>query len=68
VWHLRKDRVEGHGKGSLYLSVNAHTVDAGQEGFDMREWTDKKWLCYLDYLGSRRMPKTADSPHPGGCY
>jgi hypothetical protein len=33
-----------------YMSVNAQTLDAGQEGLDLREWTEKKWVMYLDCL------------------
>lgn len=68
VWHPRKDRVEGPDEGSLYLSVNAHAIDAGQEGFDMREWTEKKWLWYLDFLDDSSRAASADHPLPGGCY
>ena len=68
VWHPRKDRVEGPDEGSLYLSVNAHSIDAGQEGFDMREWTEKKWLWYLDFLDDSSRAANADHPLPGGCY
>jgi hypothetical protein len=31
-----------------YLSVNAQTLNPGQEGLDLREWYDKKRGCDLD--------------------
>ncbi|CAM6099465.1 unnamed protein product [Calypogeia fissa] len=50
-----------------YLTVNAHTVEPGQEGFDLREIVDKKWLAYLDckdFKGENRY----DYPHEGGTW
>ncbi|UQC73850.1 uncharacterized protein CLUP02_00497 [Colletotrichum lupini] len=41
VWRPKKEGwVEGKKFGS-YLSVNGYSVDAGQEGFDLREITEK---------------------------
>ncbi|KAH7371451.1 hypothetical protein BKA64DRAFT_677031 [Cadophora sp. MPI-SDFR-AT-0126] len=65
VWTPKKeDWVEG---GGSYLSVNAATLDAEQEGLDLREWTEKGWIAYLDIkdeVGEDRL----GSPHPGGMY
>lgn len=50
-----------------YISVNATTIEPGQDAGDLREWQDKKWICYLDCLdgkGSRSFEK----PHRGGMY
>jgi hypothetical protein len=49
------------------LSVNASTLEPGQEGLDLKEWTEKGWIAYLDYkyeVGERRLRK----PHDGGMY
>jgi hypothetical protein len=57
--------VEGGGKS--YLSVNAHTLEPGQEGLDLREWTEKGWIAYLDMkdqVGESRLGE----PHEGGIY
>lgn len=60
-------------KTASYLSVNAYAIDAGQEGFDLREVTEKKHLVYLDGLnfqqngGSMNMP-SVERPFPGGAY
>jgi hypothetical protein len=48
VWHCKEEGWK-EGKGS-YLSVNAHTIEPGQEGLDLRELVDKKWVAYLDVL------------------
>ncbi|OHF02572.1 hypothetical protein CORC01_02267 [Colletotrichum orchidophilum] len=71
VWRPRKQGwVEGKKFGS-YLSVNGYSVDAGQDGFDLREITEKKWIGYCDWLelhsegsqGTRH-----DRPWEGGAY
>lgn len=49
-WHAVQGSREGHGEGTMYLSVNAHAIDAGQEGLDMKEWTEHKKIWYLDLL------------------
>lgn len=53
--------------GTGYLSINAASLDPGQEGCDLREWTEKEWVVYLDCLeevGENR----AGKPHVGGMY
>ncbi len=53
--------------GSSYLSVNAATLEPGQEGLDLREWTEKGWIAYFDTkdeVGEDRM----GMPHEGGMY
>ncbi|KAJ0300933.1 hypothetical protein COL5a_008553 [Colletotrichum fioriniae] len=71
VWRPKKEGwVEGKKFGS-YLSVNGYSVDAGQDGFDLREITEKKWVGYCDWLelhsegsqGTRH-----DRPWEGGAY
>jgi len=65
VWTPKE---EGWKEGETgYLSVNAATLDAGQEGLDMREWTEKGWITYLDAkdeVGEARL----GVPHEGGMY
>lgn len=61
--------VDGHSdtKAGYYLSVNAQTLDAGQEGLDLREWVEKKWVCYLDCLDEEGS-HTFERPHRGGTF
>ncbi|KAJ2975950.1 hypothetical protein NQ176_g5228 [Zarea fungicola] len=53
-----------------YISVNGHTIDAGQDGFDMRELTEKKNVMYIDnyFEGEKKRPARWDGPHPDGSY
>jgi len=65
-WGAKEGWVEGTENGS-YLSVNAATLEAGQEGLDLREWHEKGWIAYLDELDEvegNRLQK----PHRGGMY
>jgi hypothetical protein len=65
VWTPKR---EGWKEGSgSYLSLNAHTLDAKQEGLDLREWAEKKWICYLDCLDETG-EDNYDKPHEGGTY
>lgn len=34
----------------MYLTVTGLTLDPGQDGLDLREWTEKKWVMYVDML------------------
>jgi len=54
----------------MYLSVNGYTLDAGQEGLDLREWTEKKWVLYLDCYSETEGPtaRSYERPHFGGAY
>lgn len=45
----RKGWMEGHQYG-CYFSLNATSIEPGQEKFDMREWLEKEWIAYLDCL------------------
>lgn len=53
--------------GKNYLSINAHTIDQCQEGFDMREFVDEKWLQYLDCKEETGLARY-DYPHDGGTW
>lgn len=59
----------GHPEYGHYLSVNAHTVDAGQ-GFDMRELSEKKTVMYLDCYNPAELkaPMSYERPQENGCY
>jgi hypothetical protein len=69
VWRPKKDgwkegRTNGH-----YLSVNGYTIEPGQEGFDLREWTEEKKMMYIDNLSNDgRQPPRLERPHAGGAY
>ncbi|KAK4245430.1 hypothetical protein C7999DRAFT_16360 [Corynascus novoguineensis] len=67
VWSPNRGWVEDMER---YLSVNAYTLDAGQEGLDLREWTEKKLLLYVDCLSSKGGPadRTYEKPFDGGAY
>ncbi|KAK1763970.1 hypothetical protein QBC33DRAFT_572916 [Phialemonium atrogriseum] len=67
VWCPKKGWVESP---TNYFSVNGYTLDAGQEGLDLRDWTEKKWLMYADCLQDRppELSWTYDRPFPGGAY
>lgn len=58
---------EGRG-GESYLSVNGHTIDVGQEGFDLRQLTEAKVVLYLDGLMDEIGEPRYDRPHEGGSY
>ena len=65
AWMPKK---EGWVEGKTgYLSVNASTLEPGQEGLDLNEWTEKGWIAYLDCkneVEEDRMGK----PFEGGMY
>lgn len=65
VWSPKK---EGWLEGTNgYLSVNAATVEAGQEGFDLSEWHENGWVKYVD----RRtgvIQSRLGKPFEGGIY
>jgi hypothetical protein len=62
-----KTKAKGDGNGYYYLSINAVTLDAGQEGLDLREWHEKGWVRYLDILAEKGEPRFG-RPHVGGMY
>jgi len=67
VWGPMRDDGRLENGEWAYLSVNAQSVEPGQVGFDMREWTEKKWVCYLDSLDETGKDRF-DVPHRGGTY
>jgi len=66
VWSPKKGWVEDM---TRYLSVNAQTLDAGQEGLELREWTEKKWVMYLNCLADEGWEVGRyERPFAGGVY
>ena len=60
---------ESERRHGCYLSINANTLEPGQEGLDLREWHEKKWLAYLDNLSDDQDERPSRKrPHPGGVY
>ncbi|KAF2666363.1 hypothetical protein BT63DRAFT_57059 [Microthyrium microscopicum] len=65
-WRPKKDTWEERMGGPSYLSVNATTIDAGQEGLDWRKWHENGWIGYVENLkGTRQM---GSGPFDGGIY
>lgn len=65
VWGCK---AEGWKEGKTgYLSVNALTVEQGQEGFDLREMVDRKWVSYLDCKEYKEEDRF-DYPQVGGTW
>jgi len=67
VWAPKKEGWKEGGNGTCYLSVDAHTLDAKQEGLDLREWAEMKRICYLGYLDDVG-EADYERPHVGGTY
>lgn len=61
---------EGIPHRGSYLSVNGQTIEPGQEGFDLREWAERKAIMYLDFLTDEkdRLMERCERPHVGGAY
>lgn len=71
AWRAKKEGwVEDRPAHGRYLSVNAYSLDKGQEGLDLREWYEKKWVGYVDRVRGPedRGDFTFERPHPGGVY
>jgi hypothetical protein len=66
VWR-GKQGVFDESKRMGFLSVNAHTLDAGQEGMNLREWHEKGWIMYVDCLAGKGKAQYG-KPHEGGVY
>lgn len=69
VWRPKKDSWNEFKKSFpfTYLSVNALTLDQGQEGLDLREWCEKKWMYYVDHKEGAWKLSTA-GPFERGTY
>ena len=79
---LKKAKVEGNGtkvkvfqpkaegwqeEKKDWFRVNAMTLDARQEGLDLREWTEKKWIQYVNQLDEVQ-GCDYERPYSGGAY
>lgn len=54
-----------------YVSVNATTLDQGQEGLDLRDWHEKGWVFYVECWKRKPGENSKErfgSPHEGGMY
>lgn len=65
VWKLKAPKVKGIKE---YVSVNATSLEPGQEGLDLREWTEKGWVVYIDQLGEEKDWGRGKEPFAGGMY
>ena len=65
VWMPKKEGWEENDTG--YLSVNATTLEPGQEGLNLNEWTEKGWIAYLDCKNEAEEDRLG-KPHEGGMY
>lgn len=54
-------------KPGCYLSVNATSIEPGQEGFSLKEWSEKGWVAYLDSRTRTGNPRVTE-PYEGGIY
>jgi hypothetical protein len=64
VW---RPKSEGWKESSpCYLSINATSLDAGQEGLDLRQWHANGWVAYFEYW--KETCKSANEPFEGGFY
>ncbi|KAM3538681.1 hypothetical protein ARSEF1564_008400 [Beauveria bassiana] len=67
AWRPKLDG--GHPEMGHYLSVNAHSIDAGQ-GFDMRELSEKSYVMYCDCHSPEELeaPMRYGRPQENGSY
>jgi hypothetical protein len=65
VWMPKEGTKDG--EGGTILSVNAYTLEAKQEGLDLRECHEKGVICYWDCLDEKE-DDSFDRPHAGGTY
>lgn len=54
-------------KHHTYFSINATTLEPGQEGLSLKEWHEKGWINYLDLLDQKEEHRNGE-PHRGGMY
>jgi hypothetical protein len=51
-----------------WLRINATSLDAEQEGLDLREWTEKKWIQYVNWLDEVDGARSYEKPFRCGAY
>jgi hypothetical protein len=67
IWTPKVDDARPDDGPVSYLSINAQTLEPGQEGLDLKDWHEKKWVCYLDSLDEKENDRYG-VPHRGGTY
>jgi len=69
VWVVAKDEDEWREGVNLgyYLSVNGYTLEAKQEGLDLRQWKEDGLVGYVDSLDDAG-EEQYERPHVGGSY
>ncbi|KAH8648047.1 hypothetical protein BGZ60DRAFT_344433, partial [Tricladium varicosporioides] len=67
AWAPKREGWSEGTKNGCYLSINAITIEPGQEGFDLKEWHEKEWISYLDIKDETGKPRMG-VPYPGGMY
>ncbi|KAH8586658.1 hypothetical protein B0O99DRAFT_643921 [Bisporella sp. PMI_857] len=66
AWTPKRGGVDEMGRYCQF-SLNATSIEPGQEGFDMREWHEKGWIVYLDCLNEVEDDRFG-RPCEGGMY
>lgn len=66
VWRPKREGYEE--EKTAMLRVIATSLDAEQEGLDMREWHEKGWIVYANGLKDQRDGQRLGKPFPGGAY
>jgi hypothetical protein len=66
VWMVKREGWD-EVAGESYLSVNAATLEPGQEGVDLREWMEKGWIAYFDSK-DKVVEDRLGVPHGRGIY
>lgn len=70
IWRAKSEGWDEQSESGCYLSVNGYTVDPGQEGFELGEFTANRCVAYVDCLeleGPEREPRY-DKPYKGGAF
>ncbi|KAK0724242.1 hypothetical protein B0H67DRAFT_679912 [Lasiosphaeris hirsuta] len=71
VWRPKREGWKEGKANGCYLSVNGHAIEAGQEGFDLTQLVDNKWVLYYDFLelgGGEAKAQRYGTPHEYGTY
>ena len=70
IWRPKAEGWSEQRGPGCYLSVNGYTVDSGQDGFELGEFTANKLVGYVDCLelnGPERELRY-DKPYEGGAF
>jgi hypothetical protein len=66
VWSVKKEGWD-EAEGPSYFSLNAASLEPGQEGLNLKEWTEKGWIDYYDSKEDAGEYRFGE-PHDGGMY